>query len=285
MSYLTVEEALPTIRGRVRFIDQTRRRFTFPLPVEVTFDEFSADIAENRILKAALRRCARFRVRDRRLHRRVHEALVALEGVSDVTFDPRTTEAPTTTRLNKHYEVPVAIALTILSEMTADLEAGSSATSTFLLDMDKVFEDFLYRALGDALPALGLRWKQGRQTTLDVDGQITIRPDLSLWRGTTCRFVADAKYKETDVGENDDLYQLLSYVRALGLRDGMLVYAAMARGAKEHVVRHDGSRLHVRTLDLTLTEPELLAQVGELAQLIADLTLSAPAQPALTLAP
>ena len=38
--YRTEEEALQTVRGRVRFDEQLRRRFDLPLPVEVQYDEF-----------------------------------------------------------------------------------------------------------------------------------------------------------------------------------------------------------------------------------------------------
>ena len=45
--YRTEEEALQTVRGRIRFDDQIRRRFGVPLPVEVRYDEFTDDILAN----------------------------------------------------------------------------------------------------------------------------------------------------------------------------------------------------------------------------------------------
>ena len=52
--YRREEEALHTVRGRIRFNDQINRRFGIPLPLEVAFDEFTEDIEENRLLKTAL---------------------------------------------------------------------------------------------------------------------------------------------------------------------------------------------------------------------------------------
>lgn len=54
--YRTIEAPEPTVRGRVRFHDQVRRRFGRSLPAEITYDEFTLDIAENRILRAANQR-------------------------------------------------------------------------------------------------------------------------------------------------------------------------------------------------------------------------------------
>ncbi len=51
--YREVEEALPVVRGRIREAGQIRRRYGFPLPVEVRYDDYTVDIAENRPLLAA----------------------------------------------------------------------------------------------------------------------------------------------------------------------------------------------------------------------------------------
>ena len=64
MDYVEREEALPTIRGRVRFADQLRRHYGLPLPMEVRYDDYTLDTEANRLLKAALRRIERLRLRN-----------------------------------------------------------------------------------------------------------------------------------------------------------------------------------------------------------------------------
>ena len=56
--YLTREEALYTVRGRIRFDEQMRRRYGIPLPIEVRYDEFTDDTRANRLVKAAVMRLA-----------------------------------------------------------------------------------------------------------------------------------------------------------------------------------------------------------------------------------
>ena len=53
--YVTVDEALRTVRGRIRVGDQMSRRPGMLIPLEVTYDDFTVDIPENRILRSALR--------------------------------------------------------------------------------------------------------------------------------------------------------------------------------------------------------------------------------------
>lgn len=52
--YRRVEESGLTLRGRLREADQIRKRFGTTLPVEVVYDDYGPDIAENQILRAAL---------------------------------------------------------------------------------------------------------------------------------------------------------------------------------------------------------------------------------------
>ena len=54
--YVTREEALPLVRGHVRIANQLARRPGMLLPIEVRYDEYDVDVAENRILRSALRR-------------------------------------------------------------------------------------------------------------------------------------------------------------------------------------------------------------------------------------
>ncbi|MFD0772769.1 hypothetical protein ACFQZ2_02410, partial [Streptomonospora algeriensis] len=82
LGYRTVEEALPVIRGRIRESEQIRRRFGAPLPVEVVYDDYSPDIAENRILLGAARRLLRLGGLEATMRGLLHRVLARLDGVS-----------------------------------------------------------------------------------------------------------------------------------------------------------------------------------------------------------
>src|SRR5262249_13583565 len=61
--YRTDEAAMMCVRGRIRFDEQIKKRYGMSLPVEVRYDEFTEDIIENRLLKAAAHRLGRLRLR------------------------------------------------------------------------------------------------------------------------------------------------------------------------------------------------------------------------------
>ena len=60
--YITTQDSMLTVRGRIRIDDQIRRWYGRVPPVEVRFDEFTEDIVEKRLLNATLRRLGKLRL-------------------------------------------------------------------------------------------------------------------------------------------------------------------------------------------------------------------------------
>jgi 5-methylcytosine-specific restriction enzyme subunit McrC len=273
MGYVAEEEALPLVRGRIRFAEHVRRRQGLPLPIEVAYDDYTVDTDANRLIKAALRRLSYLRFRRPELRARVNEALAAFAAVSDVKYHRARLPSFTYTRLSERYRAPLELARLIVRNAAVELEAGRAQAVGILFNMDDVYEDFLFAAVGDELQRIlspEYKWRHGRSVSLDVDDNLRPEPDLSLWHRDECVFVGDAKYKETERGEVDDLYQLLAYCMATGLPDGLLVYAD-ARQPVAHQVVLGGPRLHVESIDLALPRDALMSRCREIADHVAGL--------------
>ena len=112
--YRTEEEALYTVRGRIRFDEQIRRRSGVPLPVEVRYDEFTDDILENRLVKAAAHRLGEMRLRSQKARRSLGWVAGMLDSVSPVEFRGRDVPPVTFDRLNEHYRGVVELSRLIL---------------------------------------------------------------------------------------------------------------------------------------------------------------------------
>ena len=151
-------------------------------------------------------------------------------------------------RLNEHYQGVVGLSRLVLRHGAFETGRGAARASGFLMDMNVVFQEFLTQALREVLGASrqSLRSDSELQgVTLDREGKVTLKPDLTWWDGPDCRFVGDAKYKNL-TGErvpNADLYQMLSYATALGLPGGLLIYAQGEADTASYTVRGSGTRL------------------------------------------
>ena len=271
--YRTEEEALHTVRGRIRFDEQIRRRYGVPLPVEVRYDEFTDDIRENRLVKAAAMRLGGMRLRSQDARKGLGWIAAMLENVSPVEFPPNDVPQVTFGRLNEHYRHAVGLSRLILRHSAFESDRGSVRASGFLMDMNILFQEFVTVALREALPASERVFLEKNIDTLDKEGKVNLRPDLTWWHGTDCLFVGDAKYKTVtdDRVPNADLYQLLAYVTALDLPGGLLIYAEGKADTTTYRVRHSGKLLEVAALDLRGTLDQVLERIRGLASRIREL--------------
>ena len=273
--YQSIDDSLPGVRGRIRFADQIRHHQRVTTPIEVTYDEFTPDIEENRLLLAATNKLLQLRFLAEPTKQLLRRTAGRYADVTAVRYDRRHIPNPQITRLNGHYERPLALARLILGDETIEL-SGQAVTSTGLLfDMADVFETFVHVALREAL---GLSDKnfpknaKGHGLYLDDNQRIRLRPDLSWWDRGRCVMVGDVKYKKTIDGEGKepDLYQMLAYTTATQVDTGFLVYAAGESEPLTHAVSLAGKQLAVETLTLS-DEPEaILAEIGALAERISD---------------
>ena len=265
--YRREEDALTTVRGRIRFGDQVGRRFGVPLPIEVAFDEFTEDIKENRLLKTAIHRLGYTFIRSVAARQEVRRLRPAFTTVKLGAYRRGAPPEVRYTRLNEHYRPAVELARLIIENSSLELFHGEVAGAAFLIDMNKVFEQFLYVALREALGLSERQWKGQARLTLDEDGRVQMKPDLSCWVESRPVFVGDAKYKKLEPQgfRHADIYQMLAYCTAAGLPSGLLVYAAGEDEPRSYKIKHAGKTIEVASLDLTGSPEAILSEARRLA--------------------
>lgn len=267
--YVSRDVTSSVLRGRLRVGDQLASRAGLAAPLEIAYDEYTTDIAENAIVVAAVERL-----------QRGHQLPVALRGplsrlrrdLDAVTPWPAGLPLPQVPldRINARYGPALRLARLILEHTALGATGGPSRGTGMLFDMNRVFEDFLTRRF--AAVATGQHRLSGQHVTaLDESSQALIRPDLTWWDGARCIAVADAKYKDLRQRSvpNEDLYQVLTYIDVLGLPEGHLIYGAGLGPTRTYRVRGIGRTLHVHHLDLSADLESLSAEVRELSEAIA----------------
>lgn len=298
-SYREQRDRLIALRGRV----DVTRQLTQPgvvIPTACQFTEFAADLIENSYLKAAVSRSLRVAGVLPIDRRRLMQHLVTLEDVGDVRHHHDDYDRVVLTRLNQHYEPALRLAQLVLANLTLQDDIGDTKASSFMLDMNKLFERFVTERLRRALRGR-LDVKDQHEDQLDQNGTVAIEPDLLFRAGGSPRFVADIKYKLTGDaagGRSADYYQLLAYTTALDLPEGVLIYCLNANrpddtdgnGSKAEVVpgspepapsagaaavssvrvRHAGKVLHTYALDLSGTAEDIARNLDDLADWIED---------------
>jgi 5-methylcytosine-specific restriction enzyme subunit McrC len=275
--YRRHEETLTSVRGRVRLTDQFRTRTGLPLPIEVVYDDFTPDILENRLLRTAVDTLGRLYLRNRDSYTSLARLRQQLNGITSLVPDRRGAPEPHWTRLNERYRPAVALARLIITTAGLEARADGEDASVFLIDMNAVFERFVRVALREALQLDARTFPpaaRGRSLNLDAEHGIPLEPDLSWWSRGSCMFTGDCKYKRTEGSiPNADVYQMLAYLTALQLTDGLLVYAAGEDMPHTITVPLADKRILVRTVDVSQEPHDVLAQIAKLAGLIRSIAV------------
>lgn len=272
--YRTTDDALRTIRGRIRFGDQIRARPGMLVPIEVTHDEFTVDTAENRVLRGALRRMLAVprlndAVRRRLLHldSRLEGVRVLSPGAQVPVWHP--------SRLNERYQPALRLAEIVLRHASAKPGEEGVEIASFVVTMWSVFEDFVTVALTEALRGMPGRTQAQLPAYLAGEGDwstgsISMCVDV-VHRDVSGRpvVVFDAKYKvasATGQYANADHYQMLAYCTALDVPRAWLVYAG-GGAAQTYRVKNTEIEIVACPLDLSVHPGQVLAQVRAIAGL------------------
>ncbi len=288
-SYRPEEDRLVALRGRIDTAAQFRQAGV-ALPVACRYDEYTPDIAENRYLKAATRRALRVPRIDPEDRRRLLQQVASLEDVADDFVQADYLDRIPITRLNVHYQPALRLARLLLENLTLADQRGHHAASSFVVNMNRLFENFVTQRLRRALRG-HLEVRDQVNSHLDTRRQVSIRPDLVFRRQGHEVYVADIKYKLTDDARarTSDYYQLLAYTTALDLPEGMLIYCLADGGRPERTVtvRHAGKLLHTLAIDLSGSPTEVTAEIAKAAtwikqrvRAISPLTAPARKEPA-----
>ncbi len=266
-SYRPEEDRLIALRGRIDVAAQFRQA-GIALPIACRYDEYTPDIAENRYLKAAARLALRVPGVAPEDRQRLLREVASLEDVADRVIRADLLDQMHETRLNAHYQPALRLARLLLANLTLADRRGHHAASSFLVDMNQLFEDFVTQRLRRELRGR-LEVASQLRTFLATRNQVPIRPDLVFRRQGHEVYVADIKYKVTDDARarTADYYQLLAYTTALDLPEGVLIYCMADGGEPESTitVRHAGKLLHTLAIDLSGPPTDVTEEIAKAA--------------------
>lgn len=228
--YVETEDDLPAVRGRLLGDRQVLKRFGRVERVICRYDELEQDVVENQILAAALEKCTRrvqddsVRLRAGRL-RALFSEVCSLENLNIEVARQQLTY----NRQNTHYSDAHALAWLILDGLRAlkDIYTpGRARCFAFLLDMNLLFERFVYRLFERLFSGASYTveyQRADRSIVWDADQNrpySRVIPDLllRLKHPPFRRLAVDAKYKLYDERKVSpgDVYQSFLYAYAYG---------------------------------------------------------------------
>jgi 5-methylcytosine-specific restriction enzyme subunit McrC len=162
---------------------------------------------------------------------RISRILLNFPQVNEVAIQRHHFDRVSLDRKTSHYDEAIKIAEMIILNYSPDIRGGGEDMLALLFDMNKLWEEYIYRCLkGVDDKSIKVYFQNSEQFW----EQKTIRPDLVITRGTVETFILDTKWKLIFDSEpdDDDLKQVFSYNLHWNSYHGILLYPTTAFGSK-----------------------------------------------------
>lgn len=220
-NYLSLRENKPSLKGKLLLKEQMSYNLVRKQLFFVEFDDFRADIPQNRILKAALEWLfPRTSLTKSRM--RIRNYLALMDEVGKITnLEGEITAINGHSRLFNYYEQALKWAVIFLRGESFTSFKGKALNQAILFPMEQLFEAYV----ADVFRRTLVDWdvtSQDRQYHLvekhNGEARFRLRPDLLITRHEKI-IVGDTKWKvvdQTAISKNylisqADMYQLYAY--------------------------------------------------------------------------
>lgn len=272
--YITVEENLPYLRGRLLIRDDLRENLSNRARFYGSHDELSVNRPANRLIHRAIVDLLP-RVRDSGNQQLLRQALIALADVPLSHNVPADWRAHHVDRSVRHYgPIMQWVELFIFNRGLATY-SGPHANISLLFRMEQVFEDFVTASFRRHQRRYTVVRQGPRKYMATIDGRnaFATEPDIALQEKNNVVFVVDAKWKRIYSGtedpkhgiEQDDLYQLHAYGARYNCKAVALIYPkSRSFGVQLHYRFFDDTTLVAIPFDVTQPEQSVCRTVQTL---------------------
>lgn len=272
--YVSVEENLRYLRGRIDFGLHLRENVSDRTRFYTSHDELSVNRPANRLIHTALNRLAP-RVRNDTNRQLLRETLAAFEDVplsADAGADWR---AHRIDRSMNHYRPVMQWVGLFLFNRGLTTFSGMNRNVSLLFPMEQVFEDFIadsfrrYQQRHDVV----LQGPRNAMASIGDQPVFSTRPDIALRSGGKVRLILDAKWKRVDATTDDlkhgiqqaDVYQLYAYAKRYRCEAVALIYPRNESFRQPLRYRFfDGVRFLAMPFDVTESKSSVTRTVEEL---------------------
>jgi 5-methylcytosine-specific restriction enzyme subunit McrC len=239
-SYVRKEENVNFIKGKILHKEQITNYIRCKPKQMCRYEDLTFDNIENRIVLRSLSLLVSLVKENKAVKNDLLYYLNMLkEEVSLVNVEPEACKKIKFNKLNIRYKEIISLSYVILRRyFIRSTGEGSARGFNFIVDMNKLYEDFLTAMIKDVVSERMKKYAvvgQANIRSLERNGGILTKPDI-LIRSRADKETAviiDAKYKKSPT--NDDFYQVVAYSLAIpNAKKCALIYPSFEKNSSAH---------------------------------------------------
>lgn len=242
-AYERREFTRPPYPGRPSPALHVRAHAGRPDRLATTANRLTMDVPLNRLVATALRRLCGLPYADGKIALRLRALLPVFQAIGEITGS-----APPITDLPVHYREIHRLARLVLDDRTTLPQGAGVSGVSVLFNMTAIWETYVGRWLSAAHPGDTLS-AQHKIVLTDSGPARTGNADWVLLRKNRPVAVFDAKYRKWKRPATDEIYQLYTYARRLGVTRAGLAYPGATE--QQSLITIDGVTIESHTVAVT----------------------------------
>lgn len=233
--YIECEQNRKFLKGKLLFTQNLKHNFAHKERFFTASDEFTSDIAPNKLIKSTLLLLST-RPFSTKTNARIMQSRFVFDEISPSQNYDKDFAKCVNLRHFKAYELILLWCKIFLKKQTFTAYQGSEKAFALLFDMNKLFESFvawhLKRYVAHEQCEYKVKTQESSKHLLEIGGEckFQIKPDIVCRKDNAVIFIADTKWKILNFSRNDygvsqsDLYQVFAYLSKYQCQNGILIY-------------------------------------------------------------
>lgn len=257
---------LNVVKGRILFTNHIRENLIHQERVYTEHQVYDTENLYNQILLRALNILNQIS-QNPTIKDQIHRLRLDFPEIQEIQITQAHFNRLKDTRKSRSYQNALQIAKMIILNYSPDIRSGGENMIALLFDMNKLWEEYIYRVLQNNPNS---DYEISYQNSESFWEKKTIRPDLVLnKKGTNEKYIIDTKWKIVDANNpsDDDLKQMFAYNIYWNTGKSILLYPGSEileeKFGNFHKGRQDGNQCKVGFISV-------LNENGKLDRQIAD---------------
>lgn len=193
------------------------------------------------------------------------ESIPLPRGIDFVDDVEKTITYQTLPNSRSYYYDILNLCMFFITHSTLDYKSAKKVkTKSFIVDMNKVFEEYIYNILKEKLNKQYNVKRYEKRPLFDNTLKYEIKPDYLILKNNKVIAIADAKYKNELTTE--DFYQVLVYADRYDVTNSLLIYPSWSGKTYTKLLRFKGKQIKViyyNMLDTEKSEEDLITIIKE----------------------
>lgn len=215
---------LTSLKGKLLWHKQLSKNSTHKERFYVNYTTYDREHVMNRILRQALIVITKV-ASNSALRGRANSTLFNFPELKELSVTKETFDNLVFDRKTEDYRTAIEIAKLILLQYMPDTRHGKNNVLALMFDMNKLWEEFVYRVLRRGLNGYSVLPQQSKKLWISNHNYKLIRPDIVIEKEKKT-WVLDTKWKIPDnkTPSDADLHQMYVYVNMIQAEKVALLY-------------------------------------------------------------